>query len=459
MIIKKGSRHNVILIIFCVTVVFLIAIARDITPYLRGPAVWPPEWRWPYLFVNTLPKIWLPIIVSFFGLIFFRIKKISVLKLLLLCLWGFAFQLSVLYFSRAGIGVLLHRIINPFINGYFTVAVRTTSVLELLSHYEEQVLFFPMHAKGHPPGGIIFFMLIVKVVQSLSPLSKHLISLVSSPSTPDVFSLWQTLMWPEKTAALVSTLLIPLISTLTVMPLFYLTQAIYDQRTALFTGIIYLVIPALVSFVPLFDTILPLFTVLTALLLTKRKEVLSGLIFSLGVFFSLSLLPAMAVLFLWLFFIKSYRLKTKVMMMLKFLSGFIFLQILLLCLNYNPFGAALTILKGQADRSYLIWVIYNLYDFFVFVGLPISILFLVKFLSRDFKSGFVLPLVITLLLLTVSGLSRAETGRIWLPLMPFVVIEAAACLRTRLSIKPVFLIFSLVVLQTLCMTEFWVTLW
>jgi len=184
---------------------------------------------------------------------------------------------------------------------------------------------------------------------------------------------------------------------------------------------------------------------------------LSGIILSLGIFFSLSIIPIIIMLLIWLSLKKDFSLEIKKKLLSKFFFGFLIFPLLLLAFGYNSFSNALVILHGQAHRSYFLWLFYNLYDFFLFTSLPVSILFFAK-LWKKTKKGFSLPLIITLIFLTLSGLSRAETGRIWLVMMPFVVIEGISFLKTK-NIKSFIFIFSLIVAQTLVISQFWVTLW
>jgi hypothetical protein len=71
--------RNILVFIICLTLFFCLCVGSDITPYLRGPAPYPPDWRWDYLFVNTYPKIWVPLLVSFLSLYLY--KKIDFKKL------------------------------------------------------------------------------------------------------------------------------------------------------------------------------------------------------------------------------------------------------------------------------------------------------------------------------------------------------------------------------------------
>lgn len=455
----SGKTKTFIWLIVTVCLIFDLALALNLSPYLRGPAEWPPEWRWQYLFVNTWSRVWLPLFVGSIGLFFLKVKRFSGKKLFVLALWGILLQFSILYFSRAGVGVLIHRIIHPTINGYFTVALEIRDPTTLLHGFEKKVHSFPMHAAGHPPGNIIFFDLILETSKKLTPLLSRLVFSIPKPGTSDVRGLWQELAPYQQLAVFISILAISLISTLTIIPLFHLAKTIYGPSTASFVSLVYLTIPALVSFNPLFDIVFPIFGVLSFLLFLRKWPLVSGIMASIGVFFSLSLLPVIIMLGLWEV-LGNRPFLAKIKNLLKFGCGFLLLPLLLLLFfRYDSLGTALVLVSGQAKRDYLLWLGFNLYDFFVFLGLPIAFLFLVKFFSGKRHKQLTVALGLTLALLTVSGFSRAETGRIWLPVMPFVLLEAGSYLKdSRLGYAQVLIFFS-VLIQTLVITEFWVTLW
>ena len=127
---KRKLSTKYFILIASITFLFCLAIGFDITPLLRGPAPYPPEWQWEYFFVNTLSKIYLPLLIIFLLLGFFWIsetKKIFETKtkrfLLVLIFLSFLLQMSILFFSRSGVPVLVHRIINPDLNSYFTASL------------------------------------------------------------------------------------------------------------------------------------------------------------------------------------------------------------------------------------------------------------------------------------------------------------------------------------------------
>ena len=101
---------------------------------------------------------------------------------------SFLFQISVQYFSRAGVAVLIHRIINPELNGYFTAALPIQNTGEFLGNYNENLLSFVYHAKSHPPGAILFFHFI-KQIMSAFPAAGNFANLLS-PEHADVKIIW-----------------------------------------------------------------------------------------------------------------------------------------------------------------------------------------------------------------------------------------------------------------------------
>ena len=96
--------NNSFFFVAVITLLFCLAIALDVTPFLRGPAPYPPEWQWDYLFINTLNRIYAPLlcITIIIGLFLSQesrnkfAKRLPLLLLLLIFL-DFLFQLSILF--------------------------------------------------------------------------------------------------------------------------------------------------------------------------------------------------------------------------------------------------------------------------------------------------------------------------------------------------------------------------
>lgn len=489
------NNTKLILLISFISVAFYVLIGFDVSSYLRGPAPYPPDWQWSYLFINTLSRIWFPLIIIFLIFIlflFFDNKKQAFIQknekriIFLLIFISFIFQFSVLFFGRSGINVLIHRIINPDLNGYFTASLNIDDIFNFLKNYNDNVLSLPMHAKGHPPGAVLFFYFLnsfFKFFTFLFPLVEEL-----SPSHTDVFVVWKSLASYEKLTAIISSLIIPFLASLTIYPLYFLAKKLYDTKIALRSIFLYIFIPGVVLFTPINDVFLSIFPLTSLLFLIKglREEdkyflIISGLIFFLGIFFSLSLLP-LGLVFLVLFisekFIRSCsRLLSIVPKGLFFILGFLLTPILLfIFFDFNFLEVTQTLMSGLPPfREYYVWIFYNLYDFFVFVGIPVLIVFvlMLKKIVQDMvqndkrkktsaKVDFLfLGFVLMLFILNFSGAVRGEVGRIWIPFMPFLILPTTFYLTkvNKLLTKHFLIILFLQALEILILQEFWVMLW
>ena len=101
------------------------------------------------------------------------------------------------------------------------------------------------------------------------------------------------------------------------------------------------------------------------------------------------------------------------------------------------------------------------------IFLNINIIFVI-FVIQSFKNlgfiegkKFVYAYIIMFFLLLVSGISRGETGRIWIPLMIFPVGFIAYYATKFLKYKSlqIILVISLLIFQCIILEEFWVPIW
>mgnify|MGYP003874858785 CR=1 FL=1 len=478
--------------IIIISFFFFILVGLDWVPYLRGPAPYPPEWQWAYLFVNPGRKIWLPFILIFFSLWFFyhldnkkeqEIKKKENIFLILLIILGFFIQVLFLIYSRSGLAVLFHRIAHPYINGYFSAGIDITDPINFLRQFNDIVLSLPSHAKSHPPGGVIFFWLINQLIVKMP---SFLVNFVNnfSPKRDDVFLLWQSLTASQRLTAIVSPFLIMFLSNLTIAPFYYLGKSLYGRKTALRSLFLYLFLPSLILFVPILDVFYPFFAVLSAYFFIKGIKTkklsaffFSGVILSLGIFFSLSLLPIF--LFLTLFFLFDYLAKhllsskaffPYVKKYLFFVLGFLSLPLALyLFFYFNFIEVTKTILTDLPKRNYFLWLFYNLYDFFIFQGIPAMIIVIIStkemifnFLRKKIKHDiFWLSFVLMLFIVNILGTIKGEVARIWLPFAPFSLLWIIYYLSKRLKFNQrlFFIFLAIQAVQVVIFQTFWVALW
>lgn len=90
---------------------------------------------------------------------------------------------------------------------------------------------------------------------------------------------------------------------------------------------------------------------------------------------------------------------------------------------------------GIGHRAYLPWLLFNLIDYGVFLGLPLVLVITDAVVNRDL-SGRTAPTLLaatlgTLLLLNLSGTVKAETERLWLFFNPALAAAAASAVAAR----------------------------
>ena len=81
-------------------------------------------------------------------------------------------------------------------------------------------------------------------------------------------------------------------------------------------------------------------------------------------------------------------------------------------------------------RSYGTWVVWNLWDFALFLGWPVTVVWIAR-IRGEWKDAaleipFAAALLAAIVVLDLSGSILGETGRIWMFLMPAAVAAAAA---------------------------------
>lgn len=441
--------------VLIIAIVLLLILGLDLLPWLRGPAPYPPEWQWPYKPDFSLTKLWLPLFVAslIFIVAFYWLKKPKIIKtnyfLCALVILFTLFQLSLFFYSRSGLKVLFFKTASPGMNGYFTASLSIKNFNDFLNHYDQKVLSLPQHSRGHPPGMILFYHGLNKAFANL-PQLKPLVNNYL-PERPDIKALWQSLIWNERLTAVISNPIIMMLSLTALWPIYGLAKLLFNQRAAQVSALLYGLIPSVALFNPLPDVLFAVFGISAVYLFVKgfttqelRYFFASGLGLSLGLFFSLSLLPSLLLLIILAW---QNKRRFQAIFWAAFIWGLGLLPLLMQILfGYNSFKAALAIISGLAPRSYWLWLVFNLVDYWLFTGVAVS-WFL--FLSKK-KHPLFWALIITILITNVLGVSRAEVGRIWLIFTPFVAILVANNLKKK---RDLFLVLGLQVVQILVMSS------
>ena len=424
----KSSYLNVFLLIAALILIFLIAGRHIIFGSVSG------KWVYPYFLTNlTIVPFLISLVLSMLVIIsvYFSKQYIDKNEVCLLISWfilGFIVQaaLRVLYpFSFEQI------IRSDFANAFYNLTFKYNP-FQLLSRYDEISKTLPFHTVTNMPGKILFFYFL-KIFTSNAEAMGYLIIFFSN----------------------IGAVLI-----------YYVCKYIFkDKLIALYCLILYLILPAKIFFFPILNTVSPVFILLCLFFILRYLEdYKDAWLFLLGfslyaVFIFEPLLLTSGIIFLAILF-KHYREKRiniKQLGKVAFypLLSFTFVYFLLFVVfKFSAFKTFLlslrsqTILNQQMQRSYSIWLIQNLKNFFINAGLAQTILFLVLFslflgevakalrknsnIKSTVKDLFLNPGVLTtfsvalvIIGLDLSGIARGEVIRLWIFLMVFLQMIAA----------------------------------
>ena len=437
------------------------------------------EWSWPY---GPQPgaAFWLPLfpLIALLAIAWSRPNLGSRMHrtawLIGLVLASFAMQLATFGMqprNRASLGATWMAgavVLSPVATSYFGEAIKADDLTELMEQFPQRLASMPYHARTHPPGPIAFFWLVNQAVQDvpgIEPAGRWLVESISGLSLSDFANRYQRMFGrhyggvvtaTDTLSAILAAFLMSFLGSLSIIPVFYLTRDLLGGRAAMWCCILWATIPSFALFAPEMDQLVLLWAMLSLWLLRDAWRsgrawlaLIGGVTYGLGLFTSLGLLCLIPMLLIWAWLETRAVGARHTMPPLKPLFwgaiGAIGLFVVLyLTLRFNMIA---TIAQGlfahraeiteRFPRPYWRWVGFNLVDFAIFLGLPLAIWTVRCAIglrrSRDSAAAKLRPLLlswlVTVLLLDMSGVVRAETGRIWLFLMPPLVLLCA----TRLA--------------------------
>lgn len=475
----RFSKHLVLpticLLVFCALVV------SDITPWIRGPNDSGIPARWPYYFVNTVNKLWAPLFAVTLLLVIYSIfektakrltKKKEFLLLGVTVIATLMFHLSLVYFSRFGITILFRRIASPEMNGYFTAATQITDTRHFFSIFPTINMQLYQHAPTHPPGTIAIMKSGITLFEEMPNLTTLVLQFVKTPK--DSYLLWSTLTSAQQACAIAFGFLSHLLGVIVLFPLYYCVKMLTNRVIALRTIFIFALIPSFSFFATLFDPFylfFPLVSCFSLLIgIQKQKKIfffLTGFFLGISYLFSLSVTPlgffVGIVLLMWI--IKNKAYKTTLIPFLYFCIGLTCCIFLLAVygLDLPKAMIAASLAPTHKVRSYILSVFFNPYDFFVFLSIPITTIFLFGLgaLRKNNVRNYLFAFWITLVVLSLSGATRGEVGRLWIGIMwiPIALTMFYTTVILKWKTKEHMFLLLLIVTQTLLLEEFWVPVW
>ena len=428
---------------------FGIGALLDLSPIIRGPT----EWRWA-LAPDRSPTASGIYVAS---LILFLLGWYALPRWLppdeqrpyrpLLLLVGLALlvQYGQLNLFRTPAGhILFERLLSNQASGYFTVAQEIEHWPTALRQYDEIMPGFQTssHARTKPPG-IVLTNIGLERFASNYPASSELIG--HSLRSIRCADLWAVRLPDEAlTANWLLGWITVLLATFTMIPAYFLGRARAGEKAAWLAAGLVALMPGLIAFAPHMDTVYP-FLALTALWLVdvgvRRQQLVWNLVAGLllGTATFLSLVNGMVTILvgLYLLFLLWERqgLRVPELWRSTYLlpGGLLVLGTLFPWIIYGLFFEvwpweiyiAAEPSRDDQGRSYWLWLPGNLYELFIFTGVPAMFLSLRWPERLDGYRPLFAAFWLSLLLMLLSGAIRGEVGRIWLFMTPFPLLLAA----------------------------------
>lgn len=421
------------------------------------------EWQWQRRTILTA-RWWLPLLPSI-ALVAFSVWLLRHSKgqARINGAWSVVFVVLALVLQLATLGIAPDStvyagavILSPVATTYFDEAGKITDMGEFLRHYGSRMRTFSQHAQTYPPGPIVYFWAVRQVVArspAVRDLGAVMIAAATGLSPRDVAGAYSQLYRrpvsiDEAIAAILAAWRLALLGCLTVLPVFFLARGRWGDRPAICAAALCSAIPSLILFTP---SILQAVTLQAALALylfhlalSRRSAVwavAAGAMWTFAALTSLAVLALVPLLAIWalveLLSVANHdRHKgSSWSLAAGWLGGAVsvfVLAFLILGINYpailgSALGAHREVTTQAFARTYSRWLGWNLFDFWMFMGAGLGLWLLWQVIGeiaalRRLQSTSVTPLlwatVLTIVALDVSGVVRAEVGRIWMFLMP-----------------------------------------
>ena len=449
---------------------FAVAVPLDLLPWLRGPAPYPPEWQWEL----RSPPAALPPAAAFLLLVTLLLLAASGSSWLArreraaACgLVGAAIALGLLLppalLAREGNGALrtlLARTSSFSVTSYHTAALSDEArdpIAFVRRHAEllPQLALTAKHAATHPVGPVLLFRASIAACESWPGLTRALLAAAGVPERE--FALPPTR--PARAGALLGALALGLCAALTAWPLAALAEALgLTPLAAARAALLWVLLPAPALVAPRFDAAIALpLTAFAALVFRAARSgrlvvlpaLLAGvcaglaLLLSYGAaaFLALAGLAAGAALAAASHEERTRRLAALAAALLASAAVAVAIAFgIPAAVGGHPFAALRTALAIHREayttpRSYRLWLLFDGIDFAALFGVGLAFLAAAAAVgaarqlrpraTAPRRALFALALLLGVALLVVSGATRGEVGRLWIPLMPLVLAGAA----------------------------------
>lgn len=469
---------KLLLFILGLSLLWAIVFGFNLLPVLRGG--W--GWQWRY----ELPaSVWraLPLGLGLLLYIFLALRLLQRPKATALQWWAWAgaigLPFAAMYVHSDPILQLYTNTLSGVNGGWHYAATRISDLpatLRTWPTFMHDSIVFSSHMGIAPPGWVVLYYGFINLFAQWPALA----SVVAAPLRAALCQDYYVLTYSDaQLAAVLPGMLMPVWGAFTVFPLYTLAQEVFEEPVARWSVLWWPLIPSAMMFTPAINVLYPLLTTYAMLWLIQGlrrgqawRVFLAGVWMSVLTFMAFAFLPV--VLFCGLFTLGFWLARAPLYTeapnahlgwrwpwVMGLLYGLGLLTVWVVAalggVSFWDIWYQATHAHLALDRPYLPWLFLHLVDYFTFVGWPLALaaacmvgLAVQRVRTRAaLTTGDVwaIALGLTLLITSVSGTLRGETGRILSFFSPFLLMIAAS-LGTRLAAP--FALAGLTGVQALC---------
>ena len=453
------SIPRTIWIITGLTFAVALVFGFDLTPWVRGGYGW--RWQWiPAPLERVLPLLLASLIYLIGVLMLLRRKRPATRLILLWSIIGtIALSLAITH-AREGDAffTLFARTVYGGTTGQHWSATQIDWSDDTWLEWTTVMQDLGGHLGTAPPGLSMFYAGVNDLLDG-TPITDplHREFLLYQCHNYDLLS-----YTPAQWASALFGMMMPLWAGLTVIPLYAVSKRLFDDRRyAVYTALSWTLVLGMLAFTASWSTFFPFFAILAFWLLvigletTKIRHIwwifLAGLATGIAHFINFAFLPLLGLFGLYTLghYWIQVRNTTQPLRIWDILRPSILVGIyfgLGLILPWVVFWLAggstvIDILQTSfdyhldLDRPLWFWAGMHLWDWSVFTSLALAIVWLVAIghwwrNRRDTQLPLLsITLLVTILIMTLSGTTRGESGRIWLFMSPFMIIAGIDGLR------------------------------
>ena len=353
-------------------------------------------------------------------------------------------------------------VLSDVATSYYGEAVRLEDVREYVRDYPRLMRSLPYHLQTHPPGAVLTMWLVRRATDEFPGATRGVAARLLGPLEPLATSLGQVMHRPDLTVgdvagALWVLLFLAAAGWLTSLAVYGIASRLFDEETALLAGVLCGLVPSVLVFMATIDQLVMLLGALALLCVVWAMQrgggealLVPGLVVGVGALVTFGILTtagvAALVVVLWRVWWGPPRWWA-VVDLLCLAAGTLLPSVAMYALmGYDPVTVFRLATQAHHEvvtelwkRSYSHWVVGNLVDFGVMLGLPLSVLALSAARAKwrgEREDTLTAPAVavafgVVLAALDLSGTARAEVARIWLFLTPVPVVLAGRALAVQ----------------------------